>query len=57
MSDGTKRNTSKSIGGQIPEDLYWEFKEAQVNRHETATQALVNAIRLYVDIKKEGADK
>ena len=57
MSDGTKSNTSKSVGGQIPIDLYWAFKQAQVDRHESATQALENAIRLYVNIMPEGGNK
>ena len=57
MSDGTKSNTSKSIGGQIPVDLYWKFKQAQVDRHETATQALVNAIQLYLDVVKGGDEQ
>ena len=39
----------KNIGGAIPEDLYWDFRAAQADRHESATKALENAIRLYVD--------
>jgi len=54
MSEGTKTKPSKAVGGQIPIELYWEFKEAQVVRHESATQALEHAIRLYNDILKGG---
>ena len=43
----------RSIGGSIPADLYWKFKEAQAARHESATKALENAIRLYVDVDAE----
>lgn len=39
----------RSIGGFIPADLYWKFKEAQASRHESATKALEVAIRLYLD--------
>ena len=39
----------RSIGGSIPEDLYWEFKKAQATRHESTTKALEVAIRLYLD--------
>lgn len=38
-----------SIGGIVPEELYWEFKKAHVARHESATKALEIAIRLYLD--------
>lgn len=43
----------RSIGGSIPADLYWKFKEAQASRHESATKALEIAIRLYVDAVPE----
>lgn len=39
----------KSIGGAIPEELYWRFKAAQSARHEGATKALEIAIQLYCD--------
>lgn len=42
----------KSIGGLIPEELYWQFTTARGARHESATEALENAVRLYVDIIK-----
>lgn len=50
----------KSIGGSIPAQLYWQFKEVQASRHESATKALENAIRLYIEtvpdenVNKEG---
>lgn len=43
-------NLKKSFGGQISEDLYWEFKKAQAARHESTAQALEIAIRLYLEI-------
>ena len=41
---------TKNIGGPIPEELYWQFKQVQSSRKESATQALINAIRLYNEI-------
>lgn len=52
MSDTKKDMSLKSIGGQVSQDLYWQFKEACVTRHETAAQALEHAIRLYIDVNK-----
>ena len=56
MNTEVKSKPSKAVGGQIPLELYWEFKEAQGVRHETATQALEHAIRLYIDILKGGVE-
>lgn len=48
---------TKTVGGAIPEDLYWQFKKTSASRKEGATQALINAIRLYNEIDTaEGAD-
>lgn len=47
------KNETKSVGGAIPAELYWLFKKIQVTRKESATQALENAIRLYVEIDAE----
>ena len=44
---------TKSIGGKIPEELFWKFKETYTKRRETATEALINAIRLYNDAEDE----
>lgn len=41
---------TKSVGGQIPEDLFWTFKQTYTNRRETATDAIIHAIQLYNDI-------
>lgn len=49
----SKQNTeiveTKTIGGPIPQELYWKFKSVQAARHETSTKALEIAIRLYCD--------
>lgn len=50
MSDG--KSPTKSVGGAISEALYWEFTQARVARHESATKALESAIRLYLDATK-----
>lgn len=44
-----EKSKARSVGGYIPEDLYWEFKQVQAARHESTTKALEVAIRLYVD--------
>ena len=38
---------TRSVGAQIPEDLYWKFVQARADRHETAAKALEIAIMLY----------
>lgn len=43
-------DNKKSVGGKIPETLFWQFKETYAKRRESATEALENAIRLYIDI-------
>ena len=40
----------RSIGAQVPEQLYWQFVQARVDRHESATKALETAILLYLEI-------
>ena len=50
MSQEIKTEETKNVGGQIPNDLYWEFKAKQAERKENATTALTNAIRLYNDV-------
>lgn len=52
MSSKEKPNV-KTVGGSIPEDLYWAFKKAQADRHENSTQALENAIRVYLECSPE----
>ena len=48
-----EKTNMRSIGGSIPEDLYWEFKKAQATRHESTTKALEVSIRLYLDAVPE----
>lgn len=43
-------DTKKSVGGKIPEALFWQFKETYAKRRESATEALEHAIRLYIDV-------
>lgn len=40
---------TKTVGGQIPAALYWEFKRIQAQRHESSTKALEIAVQLYCD--------
>lgn len=57
MSDAKKDAPLKSIGCQVSQELYWAFKETLVARHETATQALEHAIRLYIDVNKNESEE
>lgn len=49
----------KSLGALIPEDVYWDFKKVQAARKESNAQALINAVRLYIEIgnQEEGQVK
>lgn len=49
MAANTEQAT-RSVGAQIPEDLYWKFVQARADRHESATKALEVAIMLYLDL-------
>lgn len=40
----------RSVGAQIPEDLYWRFVKVRAERHESASKALEIAIMLYVEL-------
>jgi len=55
MSDTivTPKDETKTVGGAVPAELYWRFKKVQAERKESATQALENAIRLYVELDTE----
>lgn len=44
---------TKTVGGKVPVGLFWKFKETYMRRRETATEALINAIRLYIDAVDE----
>ncbi len=46
-------DNKKSVGGKIPEILFWQFKETYTKRRESATEALENAIRLYIDVDQK----
>ena len=45
----TTEQEKRSVGAQIPEDLYWRFAKARAERHESASKALEIAIMLYVE--------
>lgn len=44
---------TKSVGGKIPIELFWQFKENYTKRRESAAEALEHAIRLYNDAATE----
>jgi hypothetical protein len=52
-----KEQETRMVGGQVPVDLYWTFKAVAATRKETSVEALLHALRLYVDpIEKEGEE-
>lgn len=53
----TPIDSTKSVGGKIPEKLFWRFKETYTRRRESATEALINAISLYCDDNIEENDR
>lgn len=55
--NSVNKKDTKTIGGQIPQELYWLFKTQQAARHETSTQALEIAIRLYCEIGTQEVTK
>ncbi len=48
-----EKKDTKFVGGQISQDLYWRFKQVYTQRKESATEALTNAILLYLELPQE----
>lgn len=46
------KEDTRYVGCSAPIKLYWEFKSSAAARGETLGEALINAIRLYIDIIK-----
>lgn len=44
---------TKLLGAQVPEDIYWQFKNMASSRKETMQEAILNAAYLYLDADKE----
>ena len=47
----------KNVGGKVPVGLFWQFKETYTRRRESATEALINALRLYIDAVDENDNR
>lgn len=43
---------TKLLGAQVPEDIYWKFKETASTRKETMQEAIINAALMYMDVQK-----
>lgn len=43
----------KTIGGKVPEDLFWKFKQTAASRKEDQQSALCHALLLYIDLQPE----
>lgn len=43
----------KMLGAKIPNELHWRFKCAAAERHESITEAIMNAVEIYISIGKD----
>ena len=46
----SEKKDDKVGGEKVPKDLYRRYKQAYTQRKETATEALSNALQLYLEI-------
>lgn len=44
-----EEETTKMLGAHVPEELYWEFKNAAAKRKEPLKDAIAHAARMYID--------
>jgi len=51
--DVGKAGSTKMLGGLIPEDIFWKFKEIASKRKESMQDAVLNAAMLYIDVSSE----
>lgn len=51
--ENNNEKPTKMLGGLIPEDTFWEFKEVASKRKESMQEAIYNAALLYISIEKE----
>lgn len=45
-------NEEKHIGANIPEHLFWVFKENATKKKDNTKQAIMKALYLYIDSSK-----
>lgn len=43
----------KMLGAHVPEELYWQFKNAAASRKEQLKDAIAHAAMMYIDAHKE----
>lgn len=48
-----EQEDTKLLGSQVPENIYWLFKNAAAQRKETMRDAIINAALLYISIEEE----
>jgi len=53
QNDKKQGNKKKMLGGFVPAEIYWAFKEMAAIRKESMTEALTNAILMYIDVEEE----
>jgi hypothetical protein len=44
---------TKLLGGQVPVNIYWQFKEIAAKRNESMSKAILHAALMYIDLQKE----
>lgn len=43
---------TRMLGAHVPEELYWDFKNAAAKRKEHLKNAIAHAARMYIDAGK-----
>lgn len=52
-----EKKEDKFVGGKVPQELYWQFKQAYTQRKESATEAITNAIYLYLELPQNEEER
>lgn len=52
-NNDAKSEATKMLGGQVPESVFWKFKEIASKRKESMQEAILNAAMLYIEIEAE----
>ena len=55
-SMGDTKQDGKSLGAVVPEQLYWDFKDAAAKRKESMQEAIIHAARMYVDVESDAEE-
>ncbi len=52
-NNDAKSTATKMLGGLVPEDIFWKFKEIASKRKESMQEAILNAAMLYIEIEAD----